>query len=79
MSGRTIFERMSAVARHGEAVTMLADAAQRAGMPVDQQLRFENFLRQLSGERPRLEPLPTPPKTAMRADPPNLPEFARRA
>jgi hypothetical protein len=64
VTARTIFERLSSIAHYGELVTVLDQAAMRAGMPVDQQLRFASVLRQLSGEQARREPLPMPPGIA---------------
>ena len=58
---RTLFERMSDVARTGQIVEALDDAAKRSAMPPDQQLRFRSALDQMSGQRPRRDPLPKPP------------------
>lgn len=43
-------------------VEALTEAARWSDMPAVHQLRFERFLRQLSGGERRLDPLPMPPK-----------------
>lgn len=59
-----LFNRMARLSRTQDLVTALDEAAQRAGMPVDQQLRFRSFLDQMSGAQARRLPLPEPPRVA---------------
>lgn len=66
MPRKTLFERMSDIARDGGAkrtlIAGLKDAAYRSMPDPAESARFASMLDQLSGERLRLDPLPMPRK-----------------